>query len=216
MTVRPTVFECNRRSPLVSDAPTDFLGDIGRSSSRTEEASRLHGAATKSGRPANRGVPSVTTVPAIEAETRLPFGCFPLPDASIEPQGRLNHHSTHGTSGTARHYRLRQVGNTGAAKRIVGPVSQMSCRFRVDSPVAGDGTPPPASRQWRASWVVPGYALARSSLDGSELFPVYLTTGPDPGLVVSTGVTAVPPIQLPVGVTAGGAEVLSCTTCSPK
>ncbi len=108
---------------------------------------------------------------------------------------------THGASGTARHDRLRQIGDAGAAhaERDWSP-NCPKCRA--------------ASAPTR--WVVPGYALARSWLDGSELFPVYLTTGPDPGLVVSTGLTAVPPIQLPVGVTAGGAELLSCTTCSPK
>ena len=45
---------------------------------------------------------------------------------------------------------------------------------------------------------------------------MYVTIGPDPGLVVSTGPTAAPPIQLPVGVTAGGAELSSLTTSRPR
>ena len=51
---------------------------------------------------------------------------------------------THGASGTARHDRLRQIGDAGAAhaERDWSPkLSKMSCRFRADSPVAADGTP---------------------------------------------------------------------------
>jgi hypothetical protein len=51
---------------------------------------------------------------------------------------------------------------------------------------------------------------------GVEVDPVYFLIGPEPGLVVSTGPTGTPPIQLPVGVTAGGAELFNCTTCSPS
>ena len=36
---------------------------------------------------------------------------------------------------------------------------------------------------------------------------MYFLIGPEPGLVISTGPTGTPPIQLPVGVTAGGAEL---------
>jgi hypothetical protein len=60
-----------------------------------------------------------------------------------------------------------------------------------------------------------GYDVEASFAGGVEVLPVYLTTGPDPTLVVSTGETAMPPIQLPLGVTAGGAVVLSFTTSSP-
>ena len=51
---------------------------------------------------------------------------------------------------------------------------------------------------------------------GTDVGPVYFLMGPEPGLVVSTGPTATPPIQLPVGVTAGGAVLSSLTTSSPS
>jgi len=50
---------------------------------------------------------------------------------------------------------------------------------------------------------------------GVEVVPVYFVTGADPTSVTSTGVTAVLPIQLPVGVTAGGAVALSLMTSAP-
>ena len=53
-------------------------------------------------------------------------------------------------------------------------------------------------------------------LGGVDVGPVYFLIGPDPGLVVCTGPASVEPIQLPVGVTAGGAELDSLTTCSPS
>ena len=43
-------------------------------------------------------------------------------------------------------------------------------------------------------------------MGGVDVGPVYFVTGPDPTSVTSTGVTGVLPIQLPVGVTAGGAR----------
>jgi hypothetical protein len=53
-------------------------------------------------------------------------------------------------------------------------------------------------------------------LGGVDVGPVYLLTGPDPGLVVYTGLSGTEPIQFPVGVTAGGAELSSFTTSSPS
>src|SRR5580698_7722440 len=61
-----------------------------------------------------------------------------------------------------------------------------------------------------------GYDVDAKYLGGVDVLPVYLVTGPLPGFVTSTGVTAVPPIQLPDGVTAGGAELLSLMTSSPS
>ena len=59
------------------------------------------------------------------------------------------------------------------------------------------------------------YDVETNFLGGVEVFPVYSFTGPDPTLVTSTPVTGVAPIQLPVGVTAGGAVVLSFITSAP-
>src|ERR1017187_5066384 len=70
---------------------------------------------------------------------------------------------------------------------------------------------PPAAASIRLA----GYEGVTSFLGGVEVFPLWGTIGPDPTLVVSTGPTAVPPIQLPVGVTAGGAVVLSLMTSDP-
>ncbi len=58
--------------------------------------------------------------------------------------------------------------------------------------------------------------LAERLLGGTEVGPVYFLIGPEPGFVTTTGLTATPPIQLPVGVTAGGAELESLRTSSPK
>ena len=53
-------------------------------------------------------------------------------------------------------------------------------------------------------------------MGGTDVGPVYFLIGPGPGLVTWTGLTATPPIQVPVGVTAGGAELWSLTTSSPS
>ncbi len=71
------------------------------------------------------------------------------------------------------------------------------------------------ARRRQASVRRADYAVEASFWGGVETFPLYVTIGADPTLVVSIGPTGVPPIQLPDGVTAGGAVVLSFTTSAP-
>jgi hypothetical protein len=55
----------------------------------------------------------------------------------------------------------------------------------------------------------PTYDVDTNDFGGVEILPVYFFTGPLPGFVTSTEPTGVAPIQLPVGVIAGGAVLLS-------
>jgi hypothetical protein len=59
------------------------------------------------------------------------------------------------------------------------------------------------------------YDVETKLFGGVEVAPVYFVTGLDPASVTSTGVTAVPPIQPPEGVTALGAVLLSLMTSAP-
>jgi hypothetical protein len=59
------------------------------------------------------------------------------------------------------------------------------------------------------------YDVEASELGGRAILPLYVVTGPLPTSVTCTRVTGTPPIQLPVGVTAGAAVVESLITSAP-
>src|ERR1019366_10025884 len=87
---------------------------------------------------------------------------------------------------------------------------------RTHAPMAGVLHPAIGGDTHLARWQHrAAYDVETNFLGGVEVLPVYFFTGPDAILVTSTPVTAVPPIQLPVGVTAGGAVVLSFMTSAP-
>lgn len=88
---------------------------------------------------------------------------------------------------------------------------------RPDRPPAAEGAlRRRAPRPRRVSGSAAPHDVDDRFLGGVLVGPVYFVIGPDPGLVTSTGLTATPPIQLPVGVTAGGAELSSLMTSSPS
>jgi hypothetical protein len=63
---------------------------------------------------------------------------------------------------------------------------------------------------WRAA-----YEVDTSELGGRVILPLYVVTGALPTSVTSTRVRGTTPVQLPVGVTAGAAVVVSLVTSAP-